>query len=271
MKKFTKALLMLALAFFVSGAAFGIASLCAGFSMDEFVYMIEDGQLTIDNSAKWTEDIQRIVSDAVSPAGEFEWFYTDVESLKLEAGVADCTIIPYDGEEWKVYGYQLPASFRCKQNGKTLRISCGGRFWNLLGIGQEKAQLELYIPEDQIVHEMKIDAGVGAIRVDEGINEGVLKCESMDLDCGVGDTDISVDIQEKLKIDGGVGRIWLTLSGKLTDFNYDIDCGVGSIDIDGNHYAQLGDEYEIDNHAKKEIKIDCGVGSVEVYFSESNM
>ena len=265
MKRTTKALWVSALTFFAAAIAFGLASLCSGFHMDEFVQAFEEGKFTVDGSMSWTKDVQDAVTDVFDSGSSFSRIYTDeIKSLKLQTGAIDCRIILTDEDVWRVNGYQLPLRSSCELQGNTLKIDCSRRIWNYIGFGNKQGQLELYIPRDQIIEKIKVDAGAGNIRVEDGM----LKCEQLKLDCGVGETDIYLDVGKEVDIDGGVGEIRLTLAGEAEDFNYDIDCGVGSINIDGDHHTNLGGEYKIDNLAEKDLRIDCGVGAVEISFKK---
>lgn len=264
MKKTTKTLLMAAFAFLIVGAAFGIVSFCLGFEAEAFREAVDDGKLHVVGPSGWSGDVKAWISDLTTGNVEFEDTYTGVESLKLEIGAADCRIIPYTGNEWKVSGYGLPSRFTCKQSGKTLKIDCSRSGWNLFNFGGDHAVLELYIPKNQCADEIKINTGVGSVET----VDGTLICNKLDLDCGVGECIISADIRDKGEIDGGVGSIVLTLAGTEQDYNYEVDCGVGDISIGDGHYSELGGKKKIDNRADRDLDIECGVGSVEIDFSE---
>lgn len=264
MKKTTKGLLMAAFTFLIVGAAFGISSLCFGFRVEAFREAMEEGKFHLVGPTNWSDDLKTWLSNLTTENVEFAESYTGIEKLDLDIGAADCAIIPYAGEEWKVNGYNLPASFTCRQSGKTLKIDCSKSFWSFFHFGGNDAVLELYIPKDQCVDEITIDAGVGYVET----VDGTLICDKLEFDCGVGDCTLSLDVRKKAKIDGGVGNIWMELAGSEKDYNYDVECGIGSISIGDRYYSELGSEKKINNNADVDLKLDCGVGDIEIYFKE---
>lgn len=264
MKKSTKTLLMASFAMLIVGAAFGIVSFCFGFEVEAFREAVDEGKFQVIGPSGWSGDVKDWVSDLTTENVEFSESYTGIDSLDLEIGTAECMIIPYSGKEWKVSGYNLPSRFTCKKSGKTLKIDSSKSGFRFFNFGGDNAVLELYIPKTQCADKIKINAGVGSV----GTVDGILVCDELDLDCGVGECVIRADIRKKGEIEGGVGSISLTLVGEEQDYNYDIDCGVGSIDIEDNHYSELGNKKKIDNGADRDLEIDCGVGSVEIYFEE---
>ncbi len=266
MKKTTKVLLTLALAFFISGAALGIASLSAGFSYHEFAQNVEAGRFNLVGPGKWTGEMLSGLGETTQGGNTFEQDYTGVEALKLKAGRADCEIIPYDGAQWKVKGEHLPSRFRCELDGEELCVDCSETHLSFLRLPGSAAKLQLYVPRDQVLNEVDIEAGAGTITM--AGSEDFLRCEQLDLECGVGEIDLRADIREEAKLEGGVGKIRMTLAGDEDDFNYKVEYGVGSVTIDGERHSGLGGDYKVDNGAKKNLKAECGVGSVEVLFEK---
>ncbi len=266
MKKTTKTLLLLSLAFFLSGVALGITSLCAGFNYNEFVQNVEAGRFNLGGPArKLADGLGALTADEKGET--FEQSYTGVRALNLKVGLADCEIIPCDGEEWKVEGEHLTSRFNCKLNDGELRVECGRPFLSFIRTKNNTAKLKLYVPRDQVLEEIDIDTGVGTIAM---AGDGdFLKCEELKLECGVGKASLRADIREKGKIEGGVGEVCLTLAGKEDDFNYKVEYGVGDVAIDGEKHSGLGGDYEVDNDAAKDLKVECGVGSVELLFEET--
>ncbi|HIR75335.1 MAG TPA: DUF4097 family beta strand repeat protein [Candidatus Choladousia intestinipullorum] len=268
MKRSTKRLLLLALIFAIAGSAFGIVSVCAGFELSEFQKACENGDFQLIGPDRWTEDMKKAVSGIRSGSTEKNWSYQDVDSLVLDIGAADCTLIPGDTDEWKVIGHDLPAQFRCEQKNHTLEVSCKKGFWeflNIFSLGVHNAKIEIWIPASVTADEIQIDTGAG----DLSMPEGMIRCREMEINCGVGDIQICADITKKLEIDGGVGDAGIELYGKEQDFDYDVDSGVGEVRIGGSHYSDLGSDIKLDHDAEKEIKIDNGVGDVTISFTEN--
>lgn len=264
MKKSTKRMLIFALILFMMGGAFGIASICMGFRSDDFHAVMEDGRFDFSKASKWGKQISSFFGGAAAGKTEFDERYSEIESLDLEIGAADCTIIPSDTGEWRVSGNKLPDGFQCVQQGDKLVINCNSSFINFFGVGTSNAELTIEIPDSQLLKEVRIDMGVGDLSGDAGM----IRCEKMDIDSGVGDCELWADVTETITIDGGIGDISLKLYGEEEDFNYDIDCGIGSIDIGEKRYDSLGAEAKTDHGAEKKVKIDSGIGSVKVWFEK---
>lgn len=270
MKRSTKGLLLAGAAFFAVGAALGIASVSAGFRYGDFVEAVEEGRFNFAGPEELTGKVQTELFGSAEQETRFEETYTGVKSLKLKAGQADCEIILCGGPEWKVKGEHLLSRFRCDLDDDELCIDCSGAL--LGGIlrlqGGKTAKLEVYVPRDQILDEVDIEAGVGTVRIAGA--EDFLRCRSLDLECGVGEADICADVREEARIEGGVGTICMTLAGKPDDFNYDVECGVGDIRIDNERYSGFGRDARIDNAAEKDVRVECGTGSVELMFAEEH-
>lgn len=263
MRKFTKGMLLGALITGIAGTAFCIAGLCAGFSMEAFHAAAEDGMLRASGPEGWIHTAAEKLSSVSIGRKDFEQKFNGVESLNLDAGVADCTLIPYDGSVWKVYGYQVPGSFRCEQDNDDLKIDCRSKLFSFMQWSDRETRLEIYVPKDQIIEELHMEVGVGTLTT----SGSVLKCEELEIDCGVGDADLYADVTRSVQIDGGVGSLTLTLLGDEEDFNFDLDNGVGTIQVGEETYGELGEEVKLDYHAEKDIEIDSGVGDITVEFT----
>ena len=265
MKKSTKLLLTLALGCGVAGGAFGIVSLCTGFRTAEFAKAVEDGRFELPVEERWVKKSEQLLPD--TKRMDFSETYEEVRALELNVGVVDCTVIPCDTKTWQVEGYDLPSGFQCTQRGGTLTLECATTYWGIWpfwGMNNKSARLTIRMPQEQIVERMKLDVGVG----DFSTQDGILRCEELEIDCGVGDCDVQADIRKRLELDGGVGDVTLELVGTEKDFDYDVDNGVGDVTIGALNVSMFDDERKIDNGADKEIRIDCGVGDVDVRFCE---
>lgn len=270
MKKSTKTLLIAALCMAIVGAAFCIAGLCFGFTLDQFQEAVEAGDFEISYPAGGQEKVRKLISDAdtwvsdiTSDEIEFEQSYTSIEALDLEVGVGECRLILWDGEEVKVTGKGLPVSFQCQKDGKELEIDCQKNSWRFWDTDSEDTVLEIYLPQDLELEYVKMETGVGSTRVEGGF----LKCREFEVSCGVGECNLKLDVEKKLDLDGGVGEVFLELKGQEKDFNYEFDCGIGEVVIGSRRISEVGYEDQIHNGASREISIDNGIGNVEITFS----
>lgn len=281
MKKMTKVLLMLSLCFAIAGAAFGIAGICTGFTVEGFLQAVENGDFSLEGPMAVTQGVSELISDTAkgdmgsphtdgglaSGLGEgirdIEQSYSDIESVRLQLGAAKCRLILWEEEEWLVKGDNLPSVFTSEKKGNRLEISCtrsGLKLWQR----DADAVLDIYIPKNVSLEKVELEAGVGDVSVEEGF----LICEKLELQCGVGTCDIYADILGKAEIEGGVGEVHLTLAGKQQDYDYDLECGLGNIRIGENKYDGAGIDRRIENGSDREIRLECGIGNVEIQFTE---
>ena len=265
MKRSTKSLLKGALVTGVIGCGFCIAGLCLGFTLGEFGAAVEAGRFQLIGPDGLGEKIRTAVTDTVNDSIEYEKTMDEaVKALDLDLGVGDCYIHIYDGDQWKVTGSNLPASFKCRMSDHhTLNIDCennGWKFWEQ----NNGSILNIYVPKHHELEKVDIECGVGNVRT-EG---GMLICEELDLDGGVGDSDLWLDFSEKVDVDGGVGNVNLTLAASKNDYDFDVDGGVGEITIGSLHINELGGSRKIDNDANREVVVDCGVGNITILFEE---
>lgn len=265
--KMTKLLLMAALCFAVIGLAFCTASLCFGFSTGEFRQVVQVGKGYLEEAGDWVGNHGKSISDMTDEGMDFSQSYTGIQKLKLDIDVAECRLIPYEGNVWQVAGYDLPSGFSCTQSGNTLKVEekgSGIRFWNWRN---EETYLDIYIPESLVIDLLDLECGVGEIMME--MEDGALICNEVDLDCGVGSCILNLDVRKKLQIDCGVGDVEVNLAGSAADFDYKLECGVGDIEVDGESYTGFGAEQKIDHGSDREIDIECGVGSVILCFEET--
>lgn len=262
MKKFTKFLCGTALVFAVTGCAFCIASICAGFGSSDMQQVMSAGSRQLQE-AKHLLNGHGSGPVSQDEAG-YEDSYTDIRDLKIDAAVAECLLVPYDGEEIEVTGYRLPSGFVCEQSGSTLHIKTSKQVLDYFSFRQEASSLEIRIPERLIFENLEIDAGVGEVSTD-----GMVSCRKADVECGVGSCMLQLNVRDKLDLNCGVGEIDLILAGQKKDYNYKMECGIGSIQIDGDTFSELGGKQKIDHGTDREIDVECGIGSVSILFEDS--
>lgn len=259
MKKFTKFLCGAAFLFVIAGFAFCIASLCLGFGGSDMQQIVSAG-------SRQFRGAQQLLNGNGSGAAsqgdvEFENSYTGIQKLKLDAAVAECVLIPCDGEKIQVTGYHLPDGFVCEKSGSVLHIKTSKDALDYIGFYQETSYLEIQIPEALVFDSLEIDAGVGEVSMD-----GIISCRNADVECGVGSCELQLDVRGKLELECGVGEVNLLLAGEKTDYNYHLECGIGSIQINGDIYSELGGKQKLDHGADRDIYVDCGIGAVTVLF-----
>ncbi len=255
MRGTTKLLLGAAFVFGMIGGAFCIAGFCLGYSESDFVQAVQAGGMRAARNLAGSD-----FSGTTGKDVEFAQSYSGIDELVLDVSGAECRLVPWEGKEWKVTGYQLAKDFKCRESEGTLKIKCrtGSRFlfW---GPQQETACLELMFPQDVPLDMLEIDSGVGDILMEDGI----LACGEADVDCGIGNCTLRMDVGEELKIDCGVGDVSLLLAGAETDFDYRLDCGVGDITVDKSGESTGGEPHEEEHDADHQDLDDDGLHEEE--------
>lgn len=166
----------------------------------------------------------------------FEEKYDSVSKIDIDTVTSD--IIIKSGNEFKVEANNMKNTFSSKAKNGTLKIDENQKWFNsnnLSGI------ITIYIPDDTVLKELKIDAGAGKIEIQDVI------ANKFDIDQGAGTLKISNSKFNQTDIDGGAGEINIRAS-VLNDL--DLEAGVGRIDV----------EAEITGNSK----IECGIGEMNL-------
>ncbi len=126
------------------------------------------------------------------------------------------------------------------------------------------SELVVYIPENMLFDEIKIEAGAGEVYIE------TLEAKELDFEIGAGKVAVqNLEVSRQAKIDGGAGKVEI-LSGTINDLDLDmgvgefilkskltgrndIDSGVGRLDIDLT-----------DNTENYTIKVEKGLGSIRI-------
>ena len=99
--------------------------------------------------------------------------------------------------------------------------------------------------------------GAGALNIKGGVIGG------LELDLGVGKTDITAALNGKAAINCGVGETNINIIGQKGDYTIDVDLGIGAITLEGMRIKNdtvIGD-------GKNELEIDGGVGNINIEFT----
>lgn len=207
---------------------------------------------------------------------------TQITTLDIELKVANLQI--KTGEELKVEANS--ERVKSEWQGETLKISDDGSRWTF---NQASYEVVIYLPEDLVLDEVKIDAGAGQMQIEHlvaervGLSLGAGKAEigdlrvktsakisggagkteilngeikNLDFDMGVGKTSLRVKLSGDTKINAGVGKLDLVLIGEEDDYRVTFDQGIGSLKQDG---------ISLNNpDGKNLVEIDGGVGAVDL-------
>ena len=223
--------------------------------------------------------------------------FTGVESLDIDSSISKLEIKV--GDSFRVEGYQVPESFRAelKEDGTLLVLDHKKRSFlniNLNLFGYPDAKITVYLPENFIAEEARLDTGVEnttieALRADKLIlSAGIgnvtgkriaakkaeldggigtitlteIDLEDAEIDCGIGGVTLEGELKGRNKIDCGIGNVTLTLVGSREDYDLDLDAGIGTVRVDGKKTSNSYHSRE----AKHFLKVDGGIGKVSINF-----
>lgn len=228
---------------------------------------------------------------------DFSEVFTDANSLEVSSSTGKLTIL--EGDTFKVEAENVSKNFEAKvTNDGTLKVFDNNQNFRFLwfhfnGISNPNSKITIYLPEDFVAEDIKLDTGAGnvdivdvetdyllisagagnidgnnitaeKIKVDGGVgnvNFDNVSFNESDFDCGVGNLSIEGTLLGKNKFDCGVGEVNLDLTGDINDYDFDVDSGVGNIRLNGE---KISGEYRNKNSASNSIEIDGGVGNVTI-------
>ena len=227
--------------------------------------------------------------------------FTGVKSLDVNNSTGKLTI--KTGETFKVEAENVSKDFTAKvDNDGTLEVSDNNKDFEFLwfdfnGFNSPNSKITVYIPNDFVAKEAKINTGAGSVyigglkseylyvstgagsisgdditaeevKIEGGVGSISLQDVNFadgDFNCGVGSLNIDGVLSGKNKIDCGVGSVSLDLTGDVDNYDYDFDSGIGKIHLNGE---KVSDDYKTDNDAANSIKVEGGVGDVSINITE---
>lgn len=230
---------------------------------------------------------------------DFDKEFTGVENLDIKHIIGELHITT--GDTFRVKAQNVSESFLAEVTGKkTLTVSERSKGFFFLwfefdGFRRSDSKVTVYLPDNFIADEVKIDSGAGNVNIDAlvadklNINAGTgniqgssLSAEEVDIDGGVGNITLTdIDFRDTVfdsgignmklkgmltgdnKFDCGIGDVDLELKGRREDYRLDIDSGIGTIRLDGD---KVSDNYKNRYKADHFIEIDGGIGNVRIDF-----
>lgn len=185
-----------------------------------------------------------------------------VRHLDVDSGIGEFVIESAD--EFKVVAQNVSEKYECKVENETLKIvdKTKAKFkFN----DSNAPKITIYVPESFYFDTVNLDLGVGETNISS------LKADRIDIDCGAGELNVDyLEAREKISIDGGVGEF--TIKDSVMN-DLDFDAGVG----ESNITAKLTGKCEIDtgvgqtiiklvdfNESKGKITTNKGIGEIRV-------
>lgn len=185
-----------------------------------------------------------------------------VQNLNVESGIGEFVI--ETSEEFKVVAENVSKNYSCKVENGTLKVI--DKTKNVFKFNDKSApKITVYIPESFYFDTVNLDLGVGETNISS------LKADRIDIDCGAGELNVDyLEAREKISIDGGVGEF--TIKDSVMN-DLDFDAGVG----ESNITAKLTGKCEIDtgvgqtiiklvdfDESKGKITTNKGIGEIRV-------
>lgn len=185
-----------------------------------------------------------------------------VQNLNVESGIVEFVI--ETSEEFKVVAENVSKNYSCKVENGTLKVI--DKTKNVLKFNDKNTpKITVYIPESFYFDTVNLDLGVGETNISS------LKADRIDIDCGAGELNVDyLEAREKISIDGGVGEF--TIKDSVMN-DLDFDAGVG----ESNITAKLTGKCEIDtgvgqtiiklidfDESKGKITTNKGIGEIRV-------
>lgn len=259
--------LALAFAFFIivniiSGILFGIYSIANVLGLKK-------------SESKQTDSLEDVTVNMES---------TQIDTLKIELEYTNLKI--QNGEVLKVESNS--SNISCTQNNNQLSIKEKDHNWFS---NNDANELIIYIPEDMLFDNVKMDTGAGEIYIERlqtkeldfemgagkveiqnlkvlnnaKIDGGAGKVEildgeinNLDLDMGIGESILNTKLNGNNDIDAGVGKLEIDLTDEIENYTIKISKGIGAITIDGKETA----DNTIYGNGETYVKVDGGIGAI---------
>lgn len=254
------------------------------------IFLIVSGVFGILSSFSSVLGLQKEDNVIVDKINERNFKDTEINSLDIE--IAFTNLIVKKGTSLQIKTNQKNIYF--EQNNQKLQIKEKNHQWFSKN---NKGSLVIYVPDDLVFENIKINAGTGKIQIENmntkklslmlGAGETTIdklmvtdKCKiesgvgkvsilsgninQFDLEVGIGDFEVTALVTGNSKINAGIGNLKLTLQGSRKDYRIQAEKGIGTIKIDDKN---VEDNYSYGN-GDNLIKLEGGIGNIHVRFEE---
>ena len=211
----------------------------------------------------------------------------DFATLKIKLVYSNLNI--KKGETLKAESNSQYISIKAKDNQLEIKEDVN----KLFSRSNSGSSLIIYIPENMVFENVKIEAGAGNIKIEQlqtkelnfEIGAGKVEIEklnvtnkaqieggagkvdilsgvinNLNLDMGVGKFELTSKLTGKNKINAGIGKLDIKLSDGIKNYKMEISKGIGAIKIDGK---EMEDDTEF-GEGNNLIKIDGGIGAIDI-------
>ncbi len=183
-------------------------------------------------------------------------------------------------EEKEIESIEIEVSENIKSyanpEGNTIKVDLDGKRWKY----NECGRIDIFLPKDYELDELKIDLGVGKLDVqgilateldiEVGVGEGKLEnvqATNIEGNVSVGSLEISGDFTGDVKLECGVGDLMFSDEASLDEFHRVVEIGLGSVDINGEKHMGSMSTSESAKGARL-LEVECGLGRVEIELEE---
>ncbi len=226
---------------------------------------------------------------------KWEQEYENITSLDIDLEICKLTI--KKGEKLKVEASNVTQDFECKVEQNELKIKETPKSrWFFNQLNEAVAEVIIYVPETLELREAKIETGInetnmeylkaekvdiqmglgksqiqeliaGNAKIEAGAGESKIEnsqIESLKLQTGLGSLKLTSKILKNADIDCGMGKVEIDLIGKPEDYQVKAETGLGSFKVNGK---QVSDNQVI-GEGNSIIKVEAGVGETVVNLQE---
>lgn len=179
-------------------------------------------------------------------------------------------------ESIRITAHQLYNGFDIYQKGDKIVVEQPHYWW--FAQKYERAQIDIYIPENMTLDTVKLNMSAGVLNVNDlkaktvkvdaaagRVKVNQLECQELKVNTAMGQTSLQkVTVHEKASIDVGAGSASIHLSGSENDYDTSVSVGLGHVKVGDTSFSGIADRDSHHNDGKTKLDIDCGLGNVNV-------
>ena len=182
----------------------------------------------------------------------------DFKNLDIEFAAGSLNIVYDDVKDIEVHQEGIK-KFSSRKNGHTLQIRTGKNTFSTGANGH----ITIIVPNGYVFETVDLEMGAGQADISD------LCAKTLDIEVGAGQADLSNIDVKYFNATTGAGQIQAELVGNESDYDCDVECGIGEIVIGNSSYGGFGKDTHIENPgAERELDIECGVGQITIDFQE---
>lgn len=283
MKKFIKAMLILACVFGIAGIGFSLGGVAMGATMEtvDVVQKIREKYYDLRNM-DWDDDDweadHHTENGSTSSDGNRVYTTDPADQVEISLRYDELILRAYDGDSMKIeVNNDKAGNVRVEYEKGELEIRSTSKANNRSvtvfypkNAGFDKMEINVNagtveICDDLSVQELEVTVGAGTLE-----NTGSLNTQKADIEVGTGSVEIVGLTAGEINGECGLGSMSMELAGRGSDYNYKLECGLGVITIDGEDFTSLATEKKINNPgASGTIELECGMGSICMDFEDA--